>query len=94
MTNFASLLILPQSFTIVSVVGAGLAGIISGVFIKYRILAKQRKRILDLEDEMLKNHARILKLEKKNTQLKEDSKNGLGQNIQDVSKQQLKLIAS
>lgn len=94
MTNFASLLILPQSFTIISVAGAGIAGIISGVFIKYRILAKQKKRILDLEDEMLKNHARILKLEKKNTLLKEDSRNVQGQNLQDVSKQQMKLMAS
>ena len=94
MTNFATLLMLPQSFTIVLVAGAAISGILTGVFIKAQILRKQRKRILDLEDEMLKNHAHILKLEKKNTQLKEDFKNGQGQNIQDVSKQPLKLVAS
>lgn len=72
MTNFASLLLLPQSFTIISVAGAGIAGFVIGIFIKYKIIAKQRKRILTLEDEMLSNHARILKLEKKNTLLKDD----------------------
>ena len=94
MTNFASLLMLPQSFTIVSVAGAAIAGILTGVFIKFRILAKQKKRILNLEDEMLKNHSRILKLEKKNTQLKEDLKNEMEQNISVVSPQQRKLMAS
>ncbi len=94
MTNVANLLMLPQSFTIISVVGAGIAGIISGVLIKSRVLAKQRKRILDLEDEMLKNHARILKLEKRNTMLKEDLKNEQPQNIHEVSSQKVKLLAS
>ncbi|MEO8117448.1 MAG: hypothetical protein ABI653_07340 [Bacteroidota bacterium] len=94
MTNVANLLMLPQSFTIVSVVGAGIAGIISGVFVKSRVLAKQRKRILALEDEMLKNHARILKLEKRNTMLKEDMKIEQGPKIQDVSSQKVKLMAS
>jgi hypothetical protein len=36
-----------------------------GFLLKRTIIAKQRKRILNLEDEMLSNHARILELEKK-----------------------------
>ncbi len=91
MTNFASLLMLPQSFTIISVAGAGIAGFVTGVFIKYKIIAKQRKRILTLEDEMLNNHARILKLEKKNTQLKEDLSMKADQKS---NSQKLKLLAS
>ncbi|MBS1731371.1 MAG: hypothetical protein JSS67_11460 [Bacteroidetes bacterium] len=72
MTNFASLLMLPQSFTIIPVIGAGIAGLVSGFLIKSGVLASQKKRILNLENEMLKNHARILQLEKKNTKLKEN----------------------
>ena len=45
-------------------------GVIAGAFalgflFKRAVIAKQRKRILSLEDEMLSNHARILDLEKK-----------------------------
>jgi hypothetical protein len=36
-----------------------------GMFIKYAVISKQRKKILRLEDEMLNNHSRILALEKK-----------------------------
>ncbi len=94
MTNFASLLMLPQSFTIVSVAGAAISGILTGVFIKASILRKQRKRILNLEDEMLKNHARILKLEKKNTKLKDDLTHEQTQNIREVPTPKVKLMAS
>jgi Tfp pilus assembly protein PilN len=36
-----------------------------GLLYKSAVVAKQRKRILTLEDEMLSNHANILALEKK-----------------------------
>lgn len=36
-----------------------------GFFLKSAIIYKQRKRILNLEDEMVSNHAHILSLEKK-----------------------------
>lgn len=35
-----------------------------GLMIKTGVIARQRKRILKLEDEMLANHAKILSLEK------------------------------
>ena len=47
-----------------------------GFSLKTGIITKQRKRILKLEDEMLSNHAKILSLEKKLSELqKENSQN-------------------
>lgn len=45
--------------------GIGLACFGLGLLFKRGVIAKQRKRILSLEDEMLSNHSRILALEKK-----------------------------
>jgi hypothetical protein len=46
-----------------------------GLILKTAIIRKQRKRILNLEDEMLSNHSRILALEKKIAESRKD-KNG------------------
>ena len=47
-----------------------------GLMIKTGIIARQRKRILTLEDEMLSNHAKILSLEKKLSEIqRENSQN-------------------
>lgn len=43
-----------------------------GLLVKKGIIAKQRKRILELEDEMLANHANILTLEKKIADIQKD----------------------
>jgi len=45
--------------------GLALACFALGFLFKSAVIAKQRKRILRLEDEMLSNHSRILALEKK-----------------------------
>lgn len=47
---------------------------LAGAWIKWRIVASYRKRVLQLEDEMLDNHSRILDLEKKNAQLEQEIK--------------------
>lgn len=47
-----------------------------GMLVKRGVIAKQRKRILSLEDEMLANHSRILSLEKKLSDATAD-KNGV-----------------
>jgi hypothetical protein len=46
-------------------VGVAVGAFALGYLLKRAVIAKQRKRILNLEDEMLSNHARILELEKK-----------------------------
>ncbi len=94
MMNMTTMLILPQSFTILSVAGAGIAGLCMGALIKTGVVAKQKKRMLHLEDEMLKNHARILKLEKSNAALKEDLKKAKSTNNDKAASNEMKLLAS
>jgi len=63
------MMFLALNLTSISLLAA--AAIISfglGLLIKNGVIAKQRKRILQLEDEMLANHAKILSLEKKITE--------------------------
>ena len=47
------------------VLGMAAAGFAGGFLMRSALIFKQRKRILRLEDEMLANHSRILALEKK-----------------------------
>lgn len=47
-----------------------------GFLFKRAVIAKQRKRILNLEDEMLSNHSKILELEKKISEIT-SGKNGV-----------------
>lgn len=49
----------------------GLAGFALGFLIKSAAIAKHKKRVIGLEDEMLTNHSRILELEKQVAELKE-----------------------
>jgi len=51
---------------------AGICGFAIGFFFKVAIINKHKKRVLSLEDEMLKNHSRILDLEKQVADLKEE----------------------
>jgi hypothetical protein len=46
-------------------IGVAVGSFALGFLLKRAIIAKLRKRIYNLEDEMLSNHARILELEKK-----------------------------
>ena len=52
-----------SSIVILASTAIGSLGI--GLLYKRILVAKQRKRIIYLEDEMLSNHARILSLERK-----------------------------
>lgn len=66
----------PSSSNLVFLVGvAGIGGFMIGFIIKYGIIAKYKKRVLNLEDEMLSNHSRILELEKNLALLKEENSN-------------------
>jgi len=56
--------------------GIAVASFGLGMLVKRGMIAKQRKRILSLEDEMLSNHSRILALEKKLSNATAD-KNGV-----------------
>ncbi len=59
------ILILSDSYSLLSVIVIALCSMIIGFLIKLAKFAAAKKRILRLEDEMLSNHARILKLQKK-----------------------------
>lgn len=72
MTDLANVFT-PSSSNLVFLVGlAGFGGLLLGFMIKYGVIAKYKKRILGLEDEMLANHARILQLEKQLAEIKEE----------------------
>ena len=53
------------AFSIFAVIGVAIISFAMGLIFKTTLVKKQRKRILNLEDEMLANHSRILALEKK-----------------------------
>lgn len=71
------MIFLALNFTSISILAA--TAIVSfglGLAIKTGVIAKQRKRILKLEDEMLSNHAKILTLEKKLAEASKASESG------------------
>jgi hypothetical protein len=43
----------------------GAVGFVLGLLVRLAINAKQKRKVLKLEDEMLRNHSRILSLEEK-----------------------------
>jgi len=57
-------------FFMTAVVGIG--GFALGFLIKSAAIAKHKKRIITLEDEMLNNHSRILDLEKQLAEHREE----------------------
>jgi hypothetical protein len=72
MNELADLFSLSPVFSIATVAIAGIGGFIIGYFVKSGVIAKHKKRVLGLENEMLSNHSRILELEKKIADLKND----------------------
>lgn len=73
MTNLLNIFT-PSSTNIFFVAGVvGIAGFTLGFIIKSASIARHKKRILNLEDEMLLNHSRILDLEKQVSLLKEEN---------------------
>ncbi len=75
MTAFLSFFSPAPVFTIISVGVAAVVGFSVGVALKSGHIAKHKKRVLHLEDEMLANHSRILKLEKMVSDLKKEKAN-------------------
>lgn len=74
------MILLALNLTSVSILaGTAIASFGLGLMIKKGIIAKQRKRILKLEDEMLSNHAKILSLEKTLSEVQKENQ----QNIKD-----------
>ena len=67
-----TILFINDSYSILTVIGVAIVSFGIGLVSKTAIIRKQRKRILQLEDEMLANHARILNLEKKITESRKD----------------------
>lgn len=67
-----TILFINDSYSILTVIGVAIVSFGIGLVSKTAIVRKQRKRILQLEDEMLANHARILNLEKKITDNRKD----------------------
>jgi hypothetical protein len=63
------------------VFGIAIISFILGLTYKMAVVAKQRKRILRLEDEMLSNHSSILALEKKLAETTHKEKNGVEHEI-------------
>lgn len=61
----ATLIFATTTYSLQLVLGLAIAGFVLGFIVKSVIIKKQRKRILQLEDEMLASHSRILALEKR-----------------------------
>jgi hypothetical protein len=57
-------------YLIVYIVLAVMIGFIGGYLLRSGIIARHKKRILSLEEEMLSNHSHILTLEKEISDLK------------------------
>lgn len=62
-------------FSFFAVIGVAIVSFAMGLIFKTTLVKKQRKRILNLEDEMLANHSRILALEKKIAEVRGTSHN-------------------
>jgi hypothetical protein len=73
MTKLIFLLAFADSYSFITVGIVAIGALTLGALIKFGELAKARSRVLKLENEMLSNHARILKLEKKLADLKTEN---------------------
>ena len=80
MTAFLSFFSPAPVFTIISVGVASVVGFAIGFALKSGYITKYKKRVLHLEDEMLANHSRILKLEKIVSDLKKEKADLLSNN--------------
>jgi len=73
MTHTTFNLMFLGSYTVYTLIIAGLIGLSAGFFTRLAINAKQKRNILKLENEMLSNHSRILSLEKKISTLEKEN---------------------
>lgn len=80
MHNSSLLIFLLSSFSFSTLLVTGIGSFLLGLLFKQALLMKQKSKILNLEDEMLSNHSRILSLEKRLVELKKDPINGHNNN--------------
>jgi len=73
MTQLANLFSLSPAYSIFTVALAGGVGFVIGLMLKSGVIAKHKKRVLNVENDMLANHSRILELEKQVTELKNEN---------------------
>ena len=89
MTQLADIISLSPAYSILTVAAAACTGFVIGLLVKSGVVAKHKKRVLSVENEMLSSHSRILELEKQVT----ESKNEMAK-LQDKNTSAAKLKAS
>jgi len=89
MTQLADVISLSPAYSILTVAAAAVIGFVIGLLVKSGVVAKHKKRVLSVENEMLSSHSRILELEKQVT----ESKNEMAK-LQDKNTSAAKLKAS
>lgn len=67
--------------TIAILAGVAIVSFSLGLLYKKALVAKHRKRILRLEDEMLSNHSTILELEKKLAEIQKEKETSTDYNL-------------
>jgi len=72
MTQLADIISLSPAYSILTVAAAAVIGFVIGLLVKSGVVAKHKKRVLSVENEMLSSHSRILELEKQVTELKNE----------------------
>ena len=72
MIQLADVISLSPAYSILTVAGAAGIGFVIGLLVKSGVVAKHKKRVLSVENEMLSSHSRILELEKQITELKNE----------------------
>jgi len=72
MTQLADVISLSPAYSVLTVAGAAGIGFVIGLLVKSGVVAKHKKRVLSVENEMLSSHSRILELEKQVTELKNE----------------------
>lgn len=73
MNNLINISFLDDYYSFFSLVAFGIIGFSIGFFIKQSIIGKKQKRIIELEDDLLKKDSTILRLEQKIADITKDS---------------------
>jgi|GEM_PF-4039549 len=74
MANCISMLLAVGPLPILPMAGVAVGAFALGLLIKNALIAKHKKRVLKVENEMLSNHSRILSLEKRIAELETENK--------------------
>ena len=74
MTNLSTVLIAAGPLPLIPLAVTALVSLVIGMMIKNSVVAKHRKKVLKVENEMLGNHSRILSLEKRISELETENR--------------------